>query len=148
MSCLEWWCDCILNHSRPELSTCGDQKYLEEFIPMYGDNEVAIIDKDIAYGAPWNFRLYVYDNFYSNRTIIWGDKEQPLLFNHFSRISVNYDTGEVNPTSGQYADHTLEFQVFNIPVVKAFYAHYVKHLEKAINLQKDFEDSGSKDIKQ
>jgi hypothetical protein len=122
-SCLRWWNDCILEDTRPDLATCGDQKYLEEFIPLYGDS-VCVLDKTFAHGAPWNFRLYVYDDYPSDGSVIWGDKKQPLVFNHFSRIGTN----PPSPTQGQYADHTLGFQVFNIPVVRAFYEQYLKEI--------------------
>ena len=122
-SCLRWWNDCILEDKRPDLATCGDQKYLEEFIPLYGDS-VCVLDKTFAHGAPWNFRLYVYDNYHVDGTVVWGDKKQPLVFNHFSRIG----TDPPSPTQGQYADHTLGFQVFNIPVVRGFYENYLKEI--------------------
>jgi len=126
LECLRWWNDCILNELRPELATCGDQKYLEEFVPVWGDH-VCILDKTFAHGAPWNFRLYVYDNFKNDGTVIWGDKEQPLVFNHFSRFKVDTENG-INPTSGQYMDHTLRGEVFNIPEVKQMYIDYAREI--------------------
>jgi len=123
LSCLRWWNDCILEGSRPDLATCGDQKYLEEFISIYGDC-VCVLDKTFAHGAPWNFRLYVYDDYYSDGTVVWGDKKQPLVFNHFSRIGID----PPSPTRGQYQDHTLNYQVFNIPVVRGFYENYLKEI--------------------
>jgi hypothetical protein len=123
--CLRWWNDCIIEESRPELATCGDQKYLEEFQSMY-PKSLCILDKTFAHGAPWNFRLYVYDNYPSKGTVIWGDREQPLVFNHFSRFSMG-EQG-INPTSGQYMDHTLNSQVFSIPVVAHFYLEYAKEI--------------------
>tara|TARA_R110002074_G_scaffold104663_1_gene226010 strand:+ start:2720 stop:3598 length:879 start_codon:yes stop_codon:yes gene_type:complete len=124
LSCLKWWNDCILKESRPELATCGDQKYLEEFVPVWGDS-VCVLDKTFAHGAPWNFRLYVYDNYFTNGTVIWGDKEQPLVFNHFSKFRIDSEN-TIDPFSGQYADHTLNFQVLNIAEVKHFYMEYSK----------------------
>ena len=123
VECLRWWNDCILESLRPDLATCGDQKYLEEFPKMY---DTAILDKTFAHGAPWNYRLYVYDNFHRDGTVTWGDKVQPLVFNHFSKFSL--DDNGINPTSGQYADHTLNFQVFNIPVVRDFYFNYAEEV--------------------
>jgi len=122
-SCLQWWNDCVLEGNRPDLATCGDQKYLEEFVPMFGDS-VCVLDKTFAHGAPWNFRLYVYDDYYSDGTVVWGDKQQPLVFNHFSRIG----TDPPSPTRGQYQDHTLNYQVFNIPVVRGFYERYLMEI--------------------
>ena len=127
LACLRWWNDAILSGSHPQLATCGDQKYLEYFITGYQD-KVTVLDKTFAHGAPWNFRLYVYDNFHTNGTVIWGNIEQPLVFNHFSRMKL--EEGKISPTSGQYADHTLGFQVFNIPVVNQFYHKYAQELSK------------------
>lgn len=120
IDCLRWWNDCLLHESRPDLATCGDQKYLEEFSKMY--STVAILDETFAHGAPWNYRLYVYDHFLENGTIVWGDKVQPLVFNHFSKFSLDH------PTSGQYADHTLNFQVFGIPAVRHMYEQYANEV--------------------
>ena len=64
---------------------------------------------------------------------MWGDKKQPLVFNHFSRVSYNEETGEIIPTNGNYADHTLNFQVFTIPVVRNFYIEYAKILKEIID---------------
>ena len=119
LECLRWWNDCLLNDSRPDLSTCGDQKYLEEFPRMYA---TAILDETFAHGAPWNFRLYVYDNLDKDGTLVWGDKVQPFVFNHFSRFSIEH------PTSGNYADHTLNYQVFTIPALNKMYRDYAKEL--------------------
>ena len=41
-----------------------------------------------------------------------GDRKQPLVFNHFSRVGFDSETGVINPTNDNYADHTLNFQVF------------------------------------
>jgi len=125
LGCLRWWNDAILDNKFAELATCGDQKYLEQFEVLY-PNDVRILDSTFAHGAPWNFRLYVYDDFLEDGTVIWGDKKQPLVFNHFSRMRL--DKNQINPTSGNYADHTLNFQVFNIPVVRDFYIKYAQEL--------------------
>ena len=127
-SCAKWWNETMLLEKRPDLATIGDQKYLEEFPKIYGDS-VAILDKTFAHGAPWNFRLYCYDTYPSKGTIIWGDKEQPLVFNHFSRLSINEETGDISPTSGWYADHTFNFEIFKMPVVRHFYMDYLSKIK-------------------
>jgi hypothetical protein len=119
LECLRWWNDCLLNDLRPDLATCGDQKYLEEFPKMYN---TAILDETFAHGAPWNYRLYVYDNYHKDGTLVWGNKVQPLVFNHFSRFSLDH------PTSGNYADHTLNFQVFAIPALNQMYREYAQEV--------------------
>lgn len=124
-SCLDWWSNAIVYKTNQEFSSCGDQKYLENFENLY-PNDVKILDETFAHGAPWNFRLYVYDYYFLDGSVIWGNKKQPLIFNHFSRLKI--ENGEIIPTSGQYADHTLNFQIFNIPAVKNMYLDYGKKL--------------------
>jgi hypothetical protein len=124
---LTWWKNAVLNKLYPHLQTCGDQKYLEEFIPQFGEENVCVVDKTIGHGAPWNFRLYKYEEYPPN--IIWNGIKQPLLFNHFSRMSYNIRDNQVQYTSGHYADHTLNFQVFNIPTVHNFYSNYFEELK-------------------
>ena len=122
LGCLRWWNDAIIFGTNPELGTCGDQKYLEGFVPRFGDN-VCIIDETIAHGAPWNFRLYVYDYFDQDGSVVWGNKRQPLVFNHFSKFG--YDNqGKILPDTGIYNVHTLNAQVYRIPQVTKMYFHY------------------------
>jgi len=126
-ACVAWWNNAIVNRTNPELATCGDQKYLEKFYEMF-PSSTKILDETFAHTAPWNFRLYIYDNYFSKGTLIWGDKEQPLVFNHFSRIKIT-EQG-IDPTGGHYADHTLGFQVFNIPAVRHMYLEYAREIGK------------------
>ena len=128
-ACLKWWSDTVLNKTHPELATCGDQKYLEMFVPMFGD-AVKIVDETFAHGAPWNYRLYCWDEFEKTGNIRWGNKTQPFLFNHFSRFSYDLATGSVNPTSGQYMDHTLGGGVYNIPEVCNLQVSYFQELKE------------------
>ncbi len=129
---LKNWMECVILETRPDLATCGDQKYLELFELICGGpfNELCVIDKTIAHGAPWNFRLYVYDYYNQDGTVVWGDRKQPLVFNHFSRVGFDSETGVINPTNDNYADHTLNFQVFNIPEVRNFYIDYANKLKE------------------
>jgi len=126
---LKWWRDAVLHKSYPEYHGCGDQKYLEGFIPNFGEENICVADKTFGHGAPWNFRLYGYDKFKEGK-IIWGDKEQIFVFSHFSRLKYDINTDKVEPTSGQYADHTLGFQVFNIPAVNFMYRNYYVGLKE------------------
>ena len=122
LGCLRWWNDAILLGTNPELGTCGDQKYLEGFIPRFGD-AVCVIDETIAHGAPWNFRLYVYDYYHEDGTVIWGNKRQPLVFNHFSKFSFT-DEGMIWPDKNWYTPHTLGNAVYTIPAVQQMYVNY------------------------
>ena len=122
LGCLKWWNDAIILGTNPELATCGDQKYLEGFIPRFGDS-VCVIDETIAHGAPWNFRLYVYDYFDQDGSVVWGDKRQPLVFNHFSKFGYTED-GRIWPDRGAYGVHTMGGAVYGIPSVQKMYIDY------------------------
>ena len=127
-NCLDWWYTTMIEGTRPDLATCGDQKYLQEFPLILGD-DLCILDKTFAHGAPWNLRLYVYENFRDKGNVIWGNQEQPFVFMHFSRMKCDFDKDTVDPCGGQYVDHTLGFQVFNIPVVQELYFNYYMELK-------------------
>lgn len=137
---LKWWRDAVLFKKYPEYHGCGDQKYLEGFIPNFGEEIICVADKTFAHGAPWNFRLYGYDKFEKEGKVIWGDKEQVFVFNHFSRFKYDINTDQVEPTGGKYADHTLGFQVFNIPAINLMYRNYfvgLKEIHQTILSQSD-----------
>jgi len=96
---------------------------------MYGDS-VRVVDQTIAHGAPWNYRLYCWDEFEQTGNIRWGDKTQKFLFNHFSRFSYNLETGNINPTSGKYMDHVLGGSVYKIPQVLNLQVRYFQELKE------------------
>lgn len=89
-STLKWWSDAVLHMKYPHLSTCGDQKYLDEF-PKMCPKENIFIDGDIGHGAPWQWQLYDFSNYEKNKTILWGGKEQKLIFTHFSQFEALND---------------------------------------------------------
>jgi len=122
--CLFWWKDAVLNKKYPQYYGCGDQRYLEGFAPLIGAENVCSTDNSYGHGAPWNYRLYSWDDFLTSHTILWNGKKQPFVFNHFSRLSYNLKTDEINPTSGCYSDHTLNNEVFKIVAVQKLYADY------------------------
>ncbi len=126
---LHWWMDAVLNKKHPHLATCGDQKYLEDFIPRFGSENVCIADNTFGHGAPWNYRLYNWD-YIDDGDIMWENRRQPFVFNHFSRMSYDIKTGKVVPTSGHYADHTLGFQIFRKPEVNQLYERYFNILKR------------------
>jgi hypothetical protein len=124
---LNWWSDAVLHRKYPEYSSCYDQKYLDAFVPMFGE-EVKVID-DISHGAPWHWRLYDYSVLDTKEVVVWEGKEQPLVFNHYSRFSYNIQSGTYSFTSGDYGDHTMHFTVFQVPQVKRFYEQYITDLK-------------------
>lgn len=85
---LDWWCDAVLNKKYPHLAKCGDQKYLEAFLEL---GDYLYVDDNIGHGAPWQWQLYDFSNYKKNKTIIWGDKEQKLIFTHFSQFEILND---------------------------------------------------------
>lgn len=128
----KWWLNGVFKGENPEYATCGDQKYLEGFAPNFGVQNIAIIDEITGHGAPWNFRLYNYDQI-EQGLIGYGPIMQKLVFNHFSRLNLSklqnpWPTSFNDFTSGQYAAHTLNFQVFLIPAVQKFYRQYAQEL--------------------
>lgn len=127
---LFWWMDAVLNKKYPEYMTCGDQKYLEGFIPLFGEENICVADKTFAHGAPWNYRLYTYEKAPEGK-ITWNGKEQLMVFNHFSRFSYDVNANSINFTSGQYGDHILGGKVFqdNQEVVN-YYLHYFEVLKE------------------
>lgn len=125
---LSWWKTAVLRKEPKELSTMGDQKYLEAFIPMFGEDVVKVLDEDIGHGAPWNYRLYVYDNFTRDGVIGWGNKKQKLVFNHFSQFKYSREKPEISFDSNIYGHLTLGGAVFNIPEVRNMYTDYYNRL--------------------
>ncbi len=126
--CLDWWKDAVLNRKYQHLATCYDQKYLEGFLMMFSRGDICVADS-FAHGAPWHHRLYDWSNLDSG-TILWEGKNQKFLFNHFSRISFDVVSDKYQPSGGQYADHTLNFTVFNIPQVKKMHDEYFEEIKK------------------
>lgn len=85
-SILEWWADAVKFRKYPQLATCGDQKYLDEFPKL--TNKI-LIDGNIGHGAPWQWHIY---QFTDDGNIIWEGKEQELIFTHFSQFQDNGET--------------------------------------------------------
>lgn len=129
--CLHWWKDAVFYKKYPHLSTCYDQKYLEGFLMLYSRDNICVADETFAHGAPWHYRLFDWSSYINTNSIIWNGKTQKLLFNHFSRFKYNDDM--YSYTNGQYADHTLNFEVFLIPEIKKIYDDYYVNILKTIN---------------
>lgn len=129
IDCLKWWADAVLHRRHPELDTCGDQKYLDRFQPMFG-SQIRIMDEHWGHAAPWNYRLYQWDEFRDTGYIWWGSHRQKLIFTHFSRFQFDPETGQYDPTGRHYKDHTLNGEVFNIPAVAYLQELYAAYLGK------------------
>jgi hypothetical protein len=82
----EQWKNWALNPTNPfykDFGTCGDQKYLELFRPIFGQENVCVFDQvpdhEIFHMAPWSA-----ENFRSRHA----------LFYHFSHFRYDLKTGE------------------------------------------------------
>ena len=84
----DWWTDAVLNKKYPQLATCGDQKYLDNF-PNLCPKDSIYLDENIGHGAPWLWQLY---EFISPTKIMWENQEQNLVFTHFSQFQFNGDS--------------------------------------------------------
>lgn len=134
-SCAEWWKNCLLNptHRYYEIyGTCGDQKYLDLFQPLFGD--VCVFDRPapgrpgIGYLAPWCVDNVTY---YDNRNIVYQGTEQKMVFCHFSHF--NYDL-----RTEQYRDsNNGEWRPTQFRPVKQYYDEYflqIKHLSQTLTV--------------
>lgn len=92
--CCKWWSDVVIDKSNKYFKThghCGDQKYLELFEPLFGKENICVIDKTVGHAAPWNFRLYKYiDN-----DIIYNNIKQPMNFIHYSHFTLKQNGYDV-----------------------------------------------------
>ena len=88
-NCLLWWKNVVMNPENPYYkthSTCGDQKYLELFEPLYGKGNIQVIDK-IGHLAAWNIHDHTFDDDINN--IYWKGVRQTLIFCHFSHFQAD-----------------------------------------------------------
>ena len=129
--CLKWWRDCVMDPTNEwfaEYGRVGDQVYLEGFGPIFGEDNVCVIDSEIGHGAPWNFTLYGYDGDY----IDWGGKRQKMLFIHFSHFTPNYEnnTFKVDREGEWYNPHLRH------PRIYEYYNDYFNKLIETKNKYK------------
>jgi hypothetical protein len=123
---LNWWADAVLFKKYPILSTCGDQKYLDEFPRMC---ENIFIDGELAHGAPWQWQLYNFDNYKNDGTIIWEGKKQKLIFSHFSQFNYNLENDTYLPSS-QHHIYTPLTMYTNNEGLKIIYDDYFDKIKK------------------
>lgn len=127
---LEWWKDCMLKRTNPELHTCFDQKYLDEFIPLFGENNICVVNKN-ANGAPWNYRLYVWDQFELTGKVQYGNELQFLIFNHFSKIICDFNNNKFSFDNGVYNKETYDQIIYKYnPTLYKIYSDYFNVLSK------------------
>jgi hypothetical protein len=131
-ACSYWWKDAVINRKYPQYSTCYDQKYLEGFLEFFDISNICIVDETFAHGAPWHYRLYDWSEF-KNNIIIWNDKKQTFLFNHFSRMKFDLKNDIYSFCGNNYLDHTLNNSVFQIPQVKKIYDDYFDNIKSIVD---------------
>jgi hypothetical protein len=123
---LNWWSDAVLHKKYPHLSTCGDQKYLEEFPRMCSN---IFIDGEIGHGAPWQWQLFNFDNYENDGTITWEGKEQKLIFSHFSQFNYNLENETYLPSSQHHIYTPLTMYTEN-KGLKIIYDDYFNKIKK------------------
>jgi hypothetical protein len=131
--CLAWWGKQMLNPGNPYYfyyGTCGDQKYLELFEPLFGQENVCVIDKNIGHLAPWN--VYSHKYLLDQKRIIWNDVQQELYFFHFAHVVPDYNN---NTYRTSYRNEWM----WGIPencnnFIKNLYDEYMINLIKQHNL--------------
>ncbi|MEK6832856.1 MAG: hypothetical protein AABY32_02320 [Nanoarchaeota archaeon] len=124
---LYWWRDCVLNCKDLQYNTCYDQGYLNGFIPMAGDR--VHVMENLVYGAPWHWRLFGYDNYTKKDTLTHEGKEKILLYNHFSRMQVNFGNNSFDFDGNQFCHFTNGQEIYKIPIVRHFYDDYFHQLK-------------------
>lgn len=118
---LSWWADAVINNKYPNLSTCGDQKYLDAF-PLLCKAGSLFVDGNIGHGAPWQWQLYDYSIFKDNGKIIWDGREQDLVFSHFSQFKADFDSNTYIPSTKHHCYTPLEH--YQISPLKDIYDNY------------------------
>jgi hypothetical protein len=108
--CLKWWRDCVMDKTNKWMEPYGramDQAYLEGFEPLFGKENVSVIDDNIGHGAPWNVTLYEYDG----EEINWYGNRQKMVFFHFSNFCPDFENNSyeakecfLDPRVRQYYD--------------------------------------------
>lgn len=123
----EFWKNCMLNPENEyakKYGTCGDQKYLDLFIPLFGKETVCVFDRDTApviyHAAPWNFGNYEY----RGNEIYFNNEKIELTFNHFSHFNASNDGNWKSSNNGEWApENTHE-------TVRKFYNNYNKKVNE------------------
>lgn len=121
----KWWSESVLHKKYPHLSTCGDQKYLDEFPKMCTDDYI-LIDGNIGHGAPWHWQLYDFSDYEKNGNIIWEGNLQKLVFTHFSQFE--YNNNDYIPSKMHHIYTPLNYYS-EIKELKLIYDEYYKQIK-------------------
>ena len=134
-SALSWWADAVLNKKYPHLATCGDQKYLDAFLQI--PKEKLFIEGNIGHGAPWQWQMFDYTDFFKDHSIIWEDKKQKLLFSHFSEFSYNISEDSYVCSTRHHCFTPLQMyeEIDALKTIHADYYKEIKHVVQKYNLE-------------
>jgi hypothetical protein len=126
--CSTWWKNVLLNPANQyakKYGGCGDQKYLELFIPLFGKNNVCVIDDSIGHLAPWNVTFHKYEN----SKLIWNDNVQELFFFHFAHFVPDFKNDSYRTS---YRNEWIWGHPEKVnPYTKNFYDQYFAECKKS-----------------
>lgn len=128
------WASWLLNPNNKyyeKYGTCGDQKYLDLFIPLFGEEHVTVFDRNndhIAHAAPWNFTRYTD---FTPVHVKFNGKDQALLFNHFSHFVMNNDGTWRSDDHGEWKQNGEPIEKYH-PQIGQWYANYAAELQKTL----------------
>jgi hypothetical protein len=116
-NCMKFWRDVVINPKNKyfeKYGTCGDQKYLELFEPLFGEENVQVID-EIGHTASWCMVNHGFDDDINN--IYWKSQKQTLIFCHFSHFKPDFENntyttnynGEWHPESVPGGERIYDF---------------------------------------
>ena len=106
------------NEYAQKYGTCGDQKYLDLFIPLFGAENICVFDREanILHAAPWNVTNYDYS------------KPVDLLFYHFSHFNTDFNGNWRSSNHGEWMPER------DIPYIKYLYEQYNNQVTKSNEL--------------
>lgn len=116
-----WWVDAVLNKKYPSLATCGDQKYLEYFPQLIGEENI-YLDGDVGHGAPWLWQLYDLNNI-NEGFITWNGNKQDYYFTHFSQFKYSL-TNNTFIHSAMHECYTNNNKIFENKQLNKHYQSY------------------------
>ena len=131
-SVLKWWSDAVLHMKYPHLSTCGDQKYLDEF-PNMCPRDYIFIDGNIGHGAPWQWQLYDFSDYENDGTIIWDGNKQKLSFSHFSQFVFNEDSYIPSTQHHMYTPLSSYKEISGLKLIYDDYYNKLKEIKVKYN---------------
>lgn len=110
-----WWKNCLLNPQNEHAAkygTCGDQKYLDLFIPLFGAENICVFDREanIQHAAPWNV------------------KTNDLLFYHFSHFKTDFNGNWSSSNHGEWQPEKDNLFITNL------YQNYNQKVTEVHNL--------------